>query len=619
MERENEGRGGQMEKEEERGGGEVVRIFVGGLGERVSRDDILKMFSSSSSSSLGVIQALEFVRSKGRCFAFLDLLPSSPHSLSKFFSTYSGCLWKGGRLRLERAKEHYLARLRREWDEDFQASILADPPAPNRIMESPSKNKKLLISDKNKKLRIFFPRLNKVKSIPFTGTGKHKYSFRRAEGPSLPTYFCDCEEHSHTSHDAKEDLNPVLEDSSHFVISKQELDMMNSVMNKLFEKDNVAKVLSSEIELAEKEDSFIPALNEPQLEENEEYSSEKDDDLIINVVNRGQQTSLSYQSRVNERQVSESKPTQDLLKKKRKNTASPSKKRKSGLHDQKVPNKSASDPTEPESRANLWTSSSGLEPGDAILDIQQSVLSLSQSKKSSWRELLGDKGNNAFNILDILQRVSTNQEEQSKSSELHSSIDCKHNMLLSNEDQKGKQGRTNVVEEPAENLPVKPDSASSKSGRGSAWLHKFSWTQLVGGNNSSSFSITQILPDVPFEMQGPTKNGSTKVNNPACIKHSNTFDVDRSGTTADDSIDLEMGNKGVIPSTLQISQPIVIANKSSPPVVQQMQNSVAKQICNKDTSIGETCSFMRTTASMRDWTNTKAAISGSHKRKRIGR
>lgn len=78
---------------------------------------------------------------------------------------YNGCVWKGGRLRLEKAKEHYLARLRREWEED---ALLASSASPTDVdvladkkMESSEKPKKDLSSEK-KQLRIYFPRLGKV-------------------------------------------------------------------------------------------------------------------------------------------------------------------------------------------------------------------------------------------------------------------------------------------------------------------------------------------------------------------------------------------------------------------------------------------------------------------------
>lgn len=155
--------------EEKSSGGGGVRLHVGGLGESVGRDDLLKIFSP-----MGTVDAVEFVRTKGRSFAYVDFSPSSTNSLTRLFSTvsefdlslflltlvsllvltlirfwqYNGCVWKGGRLRLEKAKEHYLARLKREWE---AASSTSD-----NTIKAPSD------STPSTHLNIFFPRLRKV-------------------------------------------------------------------------------------------------------------------------------------------------------------------------------------------------------------------------------------------------------------------------------------------------------------------------------------------------------------------------------------------------------------------------------------------------------------------------
>jgi len=64
----------------------VIRIFVGGLGESVSSEDLRNIFSSNKSLGLG-IQSVEIIRSKGRSFAYIDFFSSSNNSLSKLFNT----------------------------------------------------------------------------------------------------------------------------------------------------------------------------------------------------------------------------------------------------------------------------------------------------------------------------------------------------------------------------------------------------------------------------------------------------------------------------------------------------------------------------------------------------
>lgn len=60
----------------------IVRIYVGGLGESVSGDDVRKIFTP-----FGGIESMEFIRTKGRSFAYINFFPTSPKSLSKLFST----------------------------------------------------------------------------------------------------------------------------------------------------------------------------------------------------------------------------------------------------------------------------------------------------------------------------------------------------------------------------------------------------------------------------------------------------------------------------------------------------------------------------------------------------
>lgn len=134
-----------------------------------------------------------------------------------------------------------------------------------------------------------------VKSLPFSGTGKHKYSFRRVEVPSLPTHFCDCEEHSGPLHYAEGKQIPV-QDEQGGGMTKEELDVMKSVMNKLFGMENMSSTPHCENELTKEEDYSIQVPNEPLLDESDGYSTADEDNLIINVVSRGQVTTLAGQS-----------------------------------------------------------------------------------------------------------------------------------------------------------------------------------------------------------------------------------------------------------------------------------------------------------------------------------
>ncbi|KAL3686836.1 hypothetical protein R1sor_013145 [Riccia sorocarpa] len=193
-----------------------------------------------------------------RGFAYVDFLPSSDASLRKLFSAvrydnfptnllyvsfscyvtvsedlfmikicyystdqYNGCKWRGGVLRIEVAKEHYTEKLKKEWAAEAEAEALAAKEAEelqkkNAVPDiSPAKQAKawpllLLekpeIPDKFKRkrdfeqgavtdgIKIFFPRLKKVRTVPLTGSGKHKRSFQRVEGlPLQQLSTCDCD------------------------------------------------------------------------------------------------------------------------------------------------------------------------------------------------------------------------------------------------------------------------------------------------------------------------------------------------------------------------------------------------------------------------------------------
>lgn len=73
-------------------------------------------------------------------------------------------MWKGGKLRLEKAKEHYLLRLKREWQEESERaskvsdSCKADPSQSNDALQKP---KKPSPADKTQ-FNIYFPKLGKV-------------------------------------------------------------------------------------------------------------------------------------------------------------------------------------------------------------------------------------------------------------------------------------------------------------------------------------------------------------------------------------------------------------------------------------------------------------------------
>lgn len=66
-------------------------------------------------------------------------------------------------MRLEKAREHYLDRLKREWAEEGQLASRAPSDSSNAEEDMVSSNKlKKVINAEKEKLRIYFPNLRKA-------------------------------------------------------------------------------------------------------------------------------------------------------------------------------------------------------------------------------------------------------------------------------------------------------------------------------------------------------------------------------------------------------------------------------------------------------------------------
>ncbi|CAM6110577.1 unnamed protein product [Calypogeia fissa] len=179
---------------------EKIRLFVGGLPSEVGAGDLQERFAP-----LGNVKSITLPSATTgpghRGFAYVDFVPASDAALRKLFSAYNGCKWRGGLLRVEKAKEHFSDRLQREWAAEA-ASLTVGPPFNEEVVPQSA-----LISSRQKQakggntdmeadgLKIFFPKLKKLKSVPSTGLGKHKRSFQRVESSPLQILLAGtCEE-----------------------------------------------------------------------------------------------------------------------------------------------------------------------------------------------------------------------------------------------------------------------------------------------------------------------------------------------------------------------------------------------------------------------------------------
>ncbi|PWA68350.1 nucleotide-binding alpha-beta plait domain-containing protein [Artemisia annua] len=687
-----------------------TRIFVGGLGGAVTEDDLRKTFSS-----LGQVVSVDIVRTKDRSFAYLDFVPSNDKSLPKLFSTYNGCMWKGGRLKLEKAKEHYLLKLKREWQEESELASKASERVNSDASKSQNpleKPKKPSPADKTQ-INLFFPKLGKVKSLAQVGIGKHKYSFQRLQVPSNPTHFCDCEEHSIEFPSPSKKQSSEVEDAS-YGINEQELDIMNSVMNKIFNRANPSKQVTNKSGSVNTKGDPMNYNDDSAAVDDEEDNLTDEDNLVLNVAN-GKSDSMDLigemRSMMANRKPIAKRPITSTEKPKvvrdsNEKKAVPLARKRKSPHSEET-NNSIVPETSKNSQIRVDTpkdnkreaESSTKPSGDTSL----------RSIKSSWKNLLGQKRNTSFNISDFIATVSQKEEEELKDDNKNRKLDSDKNdpgldineestaevgpvtteisvpdILANDCPEKQEEPKTNNLEtsdvlsdinqqddehnvddiddvknssyekvemsdvlpdvinqkedepktddiddvknstvEKLESSDVLPDAidqkeeapraavnevensnlencenADSQSGssndhkkptdedltrtaRGEFWRHKSSWTQLISTTSHTSFSISQIVPNISFEKQEPQA----------------------------DAIGSQPKNKNLDDKTPSVKEPTLSTVKKKP-----IEKRKKLSIGNLESD--NTCSFMRTEESMKEWKKAKASLSTSLNKKK---
>eukprot|EP00268_Persea_americana_P047156 TRINITY_DN4892_c0_g1_i1.p1 TRINITY_DN4892_c0_g1~~TRINITY_DN4892_c0_g1_i1.p1 ORF type:complete len:570 (-),score=122.73 TRINITY_DN4892_c0_g1_i1:175-1884(-) len=540
------------------------RIFVGGLGVTVTASDLEQTFSS-----LGKVMGVEIVRTNGRSFAYMDFQPASEKALGKLFSMYNGCVWKGGRLKLEKAKEHYLARLRREWAEDVE--LAKDKPEDSVSSVGSLKKSKDPIPEKMQ-LQIFFPRIKKVKSLPYSGTGKHKYSFQRVEVPSLPIHFCDCEEHCKPSETpGREHLSTF--DTQIAEINDQELKIMNSVMSKLFEREATTKAVDSQIASHDYDclnDSHVP------YSESEADQSIEADNLVTNITMQRNSCRLGLMQ------------TEGWGKTLTDQEYAPSRLKASGDEPAKKPSKSQGRQKSRPSNASETTS-----------DKKPHLLPADERAK------------------DELPPISP----KTKRKKIHHA----------------------EPESSAEAQPIQkqPKTGTDQLADGLAWVQKSSWKQLVGGTGNGSFSISQILPTPASTKQKSSKLNDSDIMN-SSGKQLNLAKNVKFQSSKDHSKTSEVANQATQKNTVNTSNVSCVepletkenqaglqGGQSVPKDDLQITNNTVFGIFNEPERKGsqeqrttmaafgssETCTFMRSANSEREWKKARAALSGSLKKK----
>eukprot|EP00897_Mesotaenium_endlicherianum_P010945 jgi/Mesen1/987/ME000012S00537 len=206
----------------------TTRLYVGGLPSDVTEKELKARFAS-----FGEVHSVELVPSKlqpqanasavdgsaagTRRFGYVNVTPASELSLKKCFTAYNGCKWRGGRLRIEKARDDFRVRLEREREADLRAK---QEEAERRLQAQRAREALLLpggeaageaatpgsssagggggggafalpssSSSKRKiePLKLLWGNTKKVKVVAAAGgfgCGKHKYSFQGV--PALP-------------------------------------------------------------------------------------------------------------------------------------------------------------------------------------------------------------------------------------------------------------------------------------------------------------------------------------------------------------------------------------------------------------------------------------------------
>ncbi|XP_051114199.1 protein REPRESSOR OF SILENCING 3 [Andrographis paniculata] len=544
-----------------------MRIYIGGLGSSVQEDDLKKRFTSSQ---LGTVESVEIIRSKGRGFGYLEFVPASEKGLAKLFSTYNGCVWKGGRLKLEKAREHYLSRLQREWEEEAELKSKSSGQDADEDVSAKALEKPKILQDIDKmQLKLFFPKLRKIKPIPLKGTGKHKYSFQRVEAPSLPIHFCDCEQHSGppvATRNRKEQWEIKDREIGIYEVNENELNMMKTILDNLLAKENFSKKIGNETDFTEEPNNDI-------IDSDNKDEMSDEDDLLINMTSRSSKRVAVLedwgQKTTTLKNQDFTKPV-DEMRGNKKGRLLIDKKRK--LSDESEINAAK--------RARHSNSDDPVATNTEQTDTELSR-DATNSRKSAWKDLVREKGVGAFHISDIF---SIRNPE----------ADVGEKVEQDDDDRSREEKESKPLLDDQSSEPTMVDDKTTA--RGAAWLQKSSWLQLVADANA--FSIGQILPGVTFEnpesqlAENASSNSRSDIVEPRgsdCKDVKSSRDDDRSDSDSDSKQAVENNDEALNYRAIS------------------------------DVVVSETCPFMRNAASLKEWTKTKAALSGARKKKGKGK
>lgn len=140
---------------------------------------------------------------------------------------------------------------------------------------------------------------------------------------------------------------------------------------------------------------------------------------------------------------------------------------------------------------------------------------------------------------------------------------------------------------------------STEPKKGYSWTQKSSWKDLVGGMGSTSFSISQVLPN----------------NNSAPAVHLNVTETERSSKSLEATTQLSSEQR--LPSSMGMLSTGTTDESTDYAIGGQPKESNKPQkvrVVPKIT-ISEVCPFMRNTESQKQWSKAKKVITGFAKKR----
>lgn len=121
------------------------RLFIGGISEDISEDDILKVFGQ-----YGDIGGIEFLRHKD--IAYINFENTSDEKIKRCLAVYKKVKWKGRSIRVEYAKPNYMTKLEERWkrERELEAELsleIKKPIEPFKKKEPLKKKTKPVVVD----------------------------------------------------------------------------------------------------------------------------------------------------------------------------------------------------------------------------------------------------------------------------------------------------------------------------------------------------------------------------------------------------------------------------------------------------------------------------------------